>query len=133
MNRLKLNLTSRSAAINPKGKMLMELIFITGGAGQGKRTYAGKHYPDWQVIINYEDIIWQEMEAGKDPVESVKKMLACSGRLVITMSETGAGLVPVDKRERRFRDLAGMTGCYLAEQAKEVYRMFAGIEVKLKG
>lgn len=111
----------------------MELIFITGGAGQGKSTYARKHYKDWDIIVDYEEVVKEDMDAGRNPVDSVKKLLNTSGRMVITMAEMGAGLVPISVWERKYRDLAGETGCYLAEQAQEVYRMFSGIEVKLKG
>lgn len=111
----------------------MELIFITGGAGQGKSTYARTHYQDWEIIFDYEEVIREDMKAGRNPIDTARELLNASGRLVITMAEVGAGLVPVSREERTYRDLAGETGCFLAEHAREVYRICSGIEVKLKG
>lgn len=132
MKRLKLHRISLLAVIDPKDRT-MELIFITGGAGQGKSTYAKTHYKDIELIADYEEQVRRELEEGRDPLSEAEKLLEGADRLVITMSEVGAGLVPISAEERRFRDAAGVTGCYLAEQAAEVYRMAAGIETKLKG
>ena len=111
----------------------MELIFITGGAGQGKRTYAREKYKDWKMIFDYEEVVRKDLDAGRNPLETARKLLRTHDRLVITMAEVGAGLVPISGEDRKYRDLAGETGCFLAEQAMEVYRMFSGIEMKLKG
>lgn len=52
--------------------------------------------------------------------------------LVILMDEVGSGIVPIETKERRYRELAGRVGCMLAAQAKTVTRVVCGIGVVIK-
>ena len=50
----------------------------------------------------------------------------------VIMDEIGCGIVPVQPEDRVYRDLAGYAGQLLAEKAEIVYRVTAGIGVKIK-
>ena len=59
-------------------------------------------------------------------------VLELSKKKAVTISETGSGVVPVDKGERMFRERAGKLSLMLAEEADEVYRVVCGLPQMLK-
>ena len=52
---------------------------------------------------------------------------------IITATEVGGGVVPVDATERANREKAGRLACLLAARADCVVQMFCGIPTVLKG
>lgn len=108
------------------------MIFITGGANQGKREFAMEHFPDKLVMAAYQMTIEKCLEEGKDPMAQTIAMLQMNPDVVIIMSEMGSGVPPADPFERKLRDETGRVGCFLAQVATEVYRVIAGIGMKIK-
>ncbi len=53
--------------------------------------------------------------------------------LILVSNEVGMGIVPENALARRFRDLAGEANEILAAAAAEVYVMFSGLPLKIKG
>lgn len=53
--------------------------------------------------------------------------------LILVSNEVGMGIVPENSLARAFRDLAGEANEILAKAADEVYVMFSGMPLKLKG
>ncbi|MCM2359561.1 MAG: bifunctional adenosylcobinamide kinase/adenosylcobinamide-phosphate guanylyltransferase [Geobacteraceae bacterium] len=53
--------------------------------------------------------------------------------LILVSNEVGMGIVPDNGLARAFRDLAGEANELLAAAADEVYVMFSGLPLKLKG
>jgi adenosylcobinamide kinase/adenosylcobinamide-phosphate guanylyltransferase len=53
--------------------------------------------------------------------------------LILVSNEVGMGIVPDNPLARTFRDLAGEANEMLARAADEVYVMFSGMPLKLKG
>ncbi len=53
--------------------------------------------------------------------------------LIIVSNEVGMGIVPENALARAFRDLAGEANEVLAKAADEVYVMFSGLPLKIKG
>lgn len=122
------------------------MILIIGGAYQGKRGYAKKRYgldendiiegDDMQNISSakcigrFEKFVY---ENGENAVKAAEKLLTENPEVIIIMTEIGSGIIPLDKTERRRRELAGQTGCFLAERAEIVIRMTCGIPQLLKG
>ena len=51
---------------------------------------------------------------------------------IVTMDEVGCGIVPLDKRERDYREAVGRAGQILAAHADTVYRMICGVPVQIK-
>jgi adenosylcobinamide kinase/adenosylcobinamide-phosphate guanylyltransferase len=53
--------------------------------------------------------------------------------LILVSNEVGMGIVPENRLARSFRDLSGEANELLAAAADEVYVMFSGLPLKLKG
>jgi len=109
------------------------MIFIVGGAYQGKTAYAERNFPDtYRVINHYHEEIRLQMEAGLDPMEEAKKLPLSEEKLVIICDEVGSGLVPIDTFERAYREQVGRAAGYLAAQAEQVIRVVCGIGKNIK-
>ena len=52
--------------------------------------------------------------------------------LTIVCNELGCGVVPMERADRAWREKTGRLLCELAKQAQEVYRVTAGIAVRIK-
>ena len=48
------------------------------------------------------------------------------------MGDISAGVVPMDPEVRRWREENGKFGRYLAENAEAVYRVFCGLEQRIR-
>lgn len=109
------------------------MIFITGGAYQGKTSFADRNFSGTHRIVNhYHEKIRLQMKEGKDSLEEAKKLLLSEDELVIICDEVGSGLVPVDAFERAYREQVGRVGGYLAGQAEQVIRVVCGIGKNIK-
>lgn len=130
------------------------MILITGGTSSGKTTFArnlaAQHgWSEDDVAFNVEELLWGQVEgagqiasAGDDAADHTSsKALSVTPELIerlaakaiVTCSEVGAGIVPLDARERAWREAVGRMACELASQADVVVRMVCGIPVVLKG
>jgi adenosylcobinamide kinase/adenosylcobinamide-phosphate guanylyltransferase len=58
---------------------------------------------------------------------------ALESPLILVSNEVGMGIVPENALARSFRDLAGEANELLAKAADEVYVIFSGLPLKLKG
>lgn len=56
-----------------------------------------------------------------------------SGEIFFVSNEVGLGIVPDNRMAREFRDYAGFLHQRVAEKAREVYFMAAGLSLKMKG
>jgi len=109
------------------------MIFIVGGAYQGKTAFADRNFSDTYRIINrYHEEIRLQMKKGMEPLEEAKKLLQSEDKLVIICDEVGSGLVPADAFERAYREQVGRVGGYLAGQADQVIRVICGIGENIK-
>jgi adenosylcobinamide kinase/adenosylcobinamide-phosphate guanylyltransferase len=69
-----------------------------------------------------------------DAVAALTRLMATlKTPLIIVSNEVGMGIVPEHPLARTFRDLAGEANEMLARAADEVYVMFSGLPLKLKG
>ena len=130
------------------------MILITGGTSSGKATFAHKlaaqhGWREDDVAFNVEELLWGQVEgagqiapAGDDAAgHADNKALSVTPELleqlaakaIVTCSEVGAGIVPLDAQERAWREAVGRMSCELASQADVVVRMVCGIPVVLKG
>ncbi len=110
------------------------MIFITGGAYQGKTSFADKYFSDnYEIVNHYHEEIRLQMQKGLDPLEEAKKLLQSKDKLAIICDEVGSGLVPIDAFERAYREQVGRVGGYLAGQADQVIRVICGIGKNIKG
>lgn len=57
-------------------------------------------------------------------------MMDCD--VVFVLNDVSCGVIPMDSVSRRFVDLSGVVGQFVASQSDEVYRVSFGIEERLK-
>lgn len=73
----------------------------------------------------------------KEVLKNIADMLSFLNNLdckiIFISNEVGMGIVPDNKMARDYRDILGKINQRVAEVAKEVYLMVAGIPVKIKG
>lgn len=119
------------------------MILLIGGKGQGKLAYALQ-----KTGAAPQDVATAPMDAGSkpiltgletwlkgesDPMPALQALLKRNPEVVILCDEVGCGVVPMEKKERDWRERVGRTCCALAEQAERVERLFCGIPTVLKG
>lgn len=109
------------------------MIMIIGGISQGKRAYANGHYTDADKHIFYlNEFLREHFENGSDADFEIEKRIKADPSLIIITDEIGSGVVPIEKKEREFRDFTGEIQVQLAEKADEVIRVICGIGMKIK-
>ena len=130
------------------------VILGTGGAFQGKTTYIreqlwkdsmelveGENWESERVshsfaVNHLECCIRRQLAEGKSQEEILEGLLqAAQGQedIIWEIREIGCGIVPMEKEDRRWREVTGRIGCELAGRADQVYRVISGIGVRIKG
>ena len=135
------------------------MIFIIGGENQGKLeylfnigTFKKEDVVDClkvdelkaeeilmsnkPVIYNFNNLIKELLVVYDDEEkvkENIKRMIKENRKAVIISNEIGYGIVPIDKFERRYRELTGRICCEVAKESKEVHRVICGIGTIIKG
>ena len=115
------------------------MILILGGFASGKRTFAREtlgyapaqmadgRLDQLPVVFNVQDLVAKNPEAAPALLEPL-----CEKQVVI-VNEVGAGLIPMDARERLVREATGRLTIRLAQRADTVIRMVAGLPQIIKG
>lgn len=109
-----------------------EMILITGPLYSGKSGLARTFLPDG---ASFEDAVCRNAQAlaeSRDDLSALADELAQRYRIV-TVTEVGGGVVPLDAGQRAAREAAGRLSCLLAQRADTVVRVFCGIPMVLKG
>ena len=123
------------------------MILIIGGMAQGKleyvlgRTGYTKNDVAYDfssalsrpILYGLHDLIARSLKAGGDPENELKKIMLANPGVIIICNELGSGVVPIDKFERKWRDLTGRICCNIAGHAVRVERIFCGLPMVLKG
>lgn len=131
------------------------MMFITGGIGQGKENFAVQQFPElakkalvdgktasWEEFlradytVNLQEMIRRRLEEGEEPETLEREMAqelteACPERVLI-VDEIGCGIVPIEAFLRDYREVTGRICCQLAKEAREVWRVTAGIGQRIK-
>lgn len=126
------------------------MILIFGGAYQGKLEYAIKKYNiredeiykcstcsteidlSKKVIYGLDKFTYASVKEGLTPLDFVKENLEKLSDKIIICDDISQGIVPMDKTERAWREANGRCMIFLANEASEVYRIFCGLENKIK-
>lgn len=129
------------------------MIFIIGGAYQGKLEYAldlynlkkedvaDCLYADKSevcikpIIYNFHLLVkrlLQEFNDNSKVKEEINNILAKNNNVVIISNEIGYGVVPIDKNDRQYRELTGRISCEIAKSSLEVHRVVCGIGTIIK-
>lgn len=109
------------------------MILVTGGHWSGKKEFVretlGFSSEEFSSDpASSEDVFY--FQGGLEPTEVIYSHLR--NKKVVIFPEMGCGLVPMDEKQRLYRDEWGRMGCLLAKEAREVYRVTMGIGVKIK-
>ena len=124
----------------------MELII--GGAHQGKlslvmaRGYSmaqvrdGENCPlhpqqPAEVLYGLHHLIRRAMEEELPIPQLLSRHIG--PETVVICDEVGCGIVPMEKKQRQWREAVGRACCYLAQQANRVERVCCGIPMTIKG
>lgn len=126
------------------------MIFVTGGCFQGKQQWVLQNcqvHPfrvadgavcsmeaikSAGVLDHFHLLVRRWMQAGKIPADETEKILSDNSNIVIITDEIGSGIVPLDVKEREWREVHGRICCQLAGRADAVFRVIAGIGQKIK-
>lgn len=88
--------------------------------------------PQPAIIDHLERMVYAFIDAGRDPVAYIKEHPEIwEGRIVI-IEDISQGVVPIDTKERAWREANGRVMAYLAGKAETVTRIFCGIPQVLK-
>ena len=126
------------------------MIFVTGGCFQGKQQWVLQNcqvqpfrvadgavcsmeaIKSAGVLDHFHLLVRRWMQAGKIPADETEKILSDNPDIVIITVEIGSGIVPLDVKEREWREVHGRICCQLAGRADAVFRVIAGIGQKIK-
>jgi len=65
--------------------------------------------------------------------EMLRSLSKTKAKCIVVSNEVGLGIVPKNKLARNFRDIAGRINQLVAVKSDEVFLVFAGIPVRIKG
>lgn len=127
------------------------MIFIFGGAYQGKLDYALKRFrlepsdvvccdgetipPDLtekKIISHFERLVWYCVRNGMDAADFIRRIEDEPGERIIIMDDISRGVVPADPLVRRWREANGRAGCFLSSRASETIHVFCGLAETLE-
>lgn len=124
---------------------------VIGGAYQGKKeaakalfglsdaeiadgeTCAFEEIFNCRAIAGFHRYLWRMTEAGLAADALADALASRNPELIIISSEIGCGIVPLDQKERLWREATGRICCELAARAELVVRVTAGVPMAIKG
>lgn len=108
------------------------MILVVGGAFQGKTDFVKDTFKvEENEIFNCFHLKVLECLKTNKPV-SYALNRAKKYKVVIS-DEIGCGIVPMDKEQRDWREKTGRALCELAKESEQVWRVYCGVGVKIKG
>ncbi len=116
------------------------MVLIVGGRSSGKKTYLLSHFPyaledisdvpgKTAVLTDLQQFVWDNLE--KMPLNALFD--AVKDQDVILCDEVGCGIVPIERKERDYRETVGRLCCMLAGRADTVIRVTCGIGQVISG
>ena len=124
------------------------MIVIFGGSYNGKINYCREKYKcnsseffycnnenlvfDKKVICGLHIFVKSCVEKNINAVDYLKENIHKLKDKIIISDEINSGVVPVGKENRVYREKCGQSLQLLCKSADEVYRIFFGLEEKLK-
>ncbi len=127
------------------------MIMITGGAFSGKKDYAKKRFgfSDEEIlngencsieavfsakcIADFQLIVKRLLEENADVQTFTERLCKENQNAVVIINEIGAGIIPLEKSDRIWREETGRAGCLIARNSSEVIRLTCGIPTTIKG
>ena len=109
------------------------MIFVTGGAFQGKADFVREKWPEAEVAGDLHLLVRAKLAAGEDPAAYLQEMIAAKPEIILISDMIGSGIIPMDPEENRWREVHGRICCDIAARAEEVYLVSCGIGQRIKG
>ena len=104
-----------------------------GGAYQGQESLAKQENPGAEIFSGFHETVRNAvLTDGRDPRAFALDFIAAHPDAVVAANEVGAGVVPMEKEERVFREAVGRVLCLIAERSETVVRCVCGIGVRIK-
>ena len=104
-----------------------------GGVYQGQEELARAENPGLPCYPDFHEAIRRAvLEARQDPREFARQFCAAHQDAIVVANEVGAGVVPIVKEERLFREAVGRALCIVAQESESVTRCVCGIGVRIK-
>ena len=125
------------------------MIFIFGGAYQGKLEYALTKYRlteddvffcsenshldfSKKIISGLDRFTFGCVKEGLEAKELLEKNISLLKDKIIIADDVSQGVVPMDHDIRRWREMNGRALIWLGNTSDEVYRIFCGLPQKIK-
>lgn len=123
------------------------MIFVFGGAYQGKTEYALQEFgaetvcdiseegePDFSkdIVTGIEGFVLRCAEQGVEPSEYFASRREQWESTILIVTDVSQGVVPIDSKVRAAREANGRLMIYLAKEADQVHRVFCGIGKRIK-
>ena len=127
------------------------MIMITGGAFSGKKAYAKERFgfSDEDIlnggectleavftakcVADYQFLVKRLLEENADVQAFTERLCKENPSVVVLINEIGAGIIPLEKSDRIWREETGRSGCLIARNSGEVIRLVCGITTIIKG
>ncbi|MBQ9010710.1 MAG: bifunctional adenosylcobinamide kinase/adenosylcobinamide-phosphate guanylyltransferase [Clostridia bacterium] len=103
-----------------------------GGTGQGQLELASAENPNAELFPDFHLYIRSLMNNGEDISTTLQAFCRNHPDAVIVSDEIGCGLVPMDPREREWRQVTGRALCMIAGESDLVTRVICGIGQRIK-
>jgi len=65
-------------------------------------------------------------------LEQLKMIKNSKANIVFVLNDVGTGVIPLDKESRKYVDMSGIIGQFVAKFCDEVYEVKMGIEIPIK-
>lgn len=106
------------------------MILVIGGRNQGKREFVSENFGEKCVVNGFHWLVRNTMLDGGNVKELAEKIKTKAD--IVISDEIGCGIVPAEGFDRSWREETGRALCFLAREAEAVYRVTAGIAVRIK-
>ena len=107
-----------------------KFILVIGGACQGKHEFVMEKFKaeEHGVIFDHlEKYVISHMDDEDGLYDDIIAAALKHSGCIIIGDEVGCGIVPMDEKMRRFRDVYGRLMVRLAKRASQVWRVYCGI------
>ena len=104
-----------------------------GGVYQGQEELARTENPGSSFYPDFHETIRSAVLAkGQEPREFARQFCREHPDAIVIANEVGAGVVPMTREDRAFREAVGRALCIIAQEAESVTRCVCGIGVRIK-
>ncbi|MFP3153071.1 bifunctional adenosylcobinamide kinase/adenosylcobinamide-phosphate guanylyltransferase [Lachnospiraceae bacterium ZAX-1] len=83
------------------------------------------------IISRFHLYIRHLLKQEKEPWPLIESLLKHNPQVIMTVTELGCGIVPIDAFDRKYREMTGRLCCRLAVESEAVYRVICGIGMKI--